>query len=112
MRKLLLLFALICTMQLHGQTVKEWMGLPPAPVEFPAFVNMRNVENKTFSQADLLTLSTFNIDNLTPAVGEQELRYHSLTWELSTMNDSIVIAPNNSAVPAIGLYAVYAENTQ
>ena len=69
MRKLLLLFALICTMQLHGQTVKEWMGLPPAPVEFPAFGNMRNVENKTFSQADLLTLSTFNIDNLTPAVG-------------------------------------------
>ena len=68
MRKLLLLFALICTMQLHGQTVKEWMGLPPAPVEFPAFGNTRNVENKTFSQADLLTLSTFNIDNLTPAV--------------------------------------------
>lgn len=112
MRKLLLLFALICTMQLHGQTVKEWMGLPPVPVEFPAFGNMRNVENKTFSQADLLTLSTFNIDNLTPAVGEQELQYHSLTWEVSTMNDSIVIAPNNSTVPAIGLYAVYAENTQ
>ena len=56
MRKLLFLFMLICTMQLHGQTVREWMGLPPVPVEFPAFGDMKNVENKTFSQADLLTL--------------------------------------------------------
>lgn len=67
MRKLLFLFMLICTMQLHGQTVREWMGLPPVPVEFPAFGDMKNVENKIFSQADLLTLSTFNIENLTPA---------------------------------------------
>ena len=103
---------LICTMQLHGQTVREWMGLPPVPVEFPAFGDMKNVENKTFSQADLLTLSTFNIENLTPAVGEQELQYHSLTWETATVNDNIVISQNKSAVPAIGLYAVYAENTQ
>ena len=65
MRKLLFLFMLICTMQLHGQTVREWMGLPPVPVEFPAFGDMKNVENKIFSQADLLTLSTFNIENLT-----------------------------------------------
>ena len=99
-------------MQLHGQTVREWMGLPPVPVEFPAFGDMKNVENKTFSQADLLTLSTFNIENLTPAVGEQELQYHSLTWETATVNDNIVISQNKSAVPAIGLYAVYAENTQ
>lgn len=99
-------------MQLHGQTVKEWMGLPPVPVEFPAFGDMKNVENKTFSQADLLTLSTFNIENLTPAVGEQELQYHSLTWESATVNDNIVISQNKSTVPAIGLYAVYAENTQ
>lgn len=103
---------LICTMQLHGQTVREWMGLPPVPVEFPAFGDMKNVENKTFSQADLLTLSTFNIENLTPAVGEQELQYHSLTWESATVNDNIVISQNKSTVPAIGLYAVYAENTQ
>ena len=103
---------LICTMQLHGQTVREWMGLPPVPVEFPAFGDMKNVENKTFSQADLLTLSTFNIENLTPAVGEQELQYHSLTWETATVNDNIVISQNKSTVPAIGLYAVYAENTQ
>ena len=99
-------------MQLHGQTVREWMGLPPVPVEFPAFGDMKNVENKTFSQADLLTLSTFNIENLTPAVGEQELQYHSLTWETATVNDNIVISQNKSTVPAIGLYAVYAENTQ
>ena len=99
-------------MQLHGQSVREWMGLPPVPVEFPAFGDMKNVENKTFSQADLLTLSTFNIENLTPAVGEQELQYHSLTWETATVNDNIVISQNKSAVPAIGLYAVYAENTQ
>ena len=112
MRKLLFLFMLICTMQLHGQTVREWMGLPPVPVEFPAFGDMKNVENKTFSQADLLTLSTFNIENLTPAVGEQELQYHSLTWESATVNDNIVISQNKSTVPAIGLYAVYAENTQ
>ena len=112
MRKLLFLFMLICTMQLHGQTVREWMGLPPVPVEFPAFGDMKNVENKIFSQADLLTLSTFNIENLTPAVGEQELQYHSLTWETATVNDNIVISQNKSAVPAIGLYAVYAENTQ
>ena len=112
MRKLLFLFMLICTMQLHGQTVREWMGLPPVPVEFPAFGDMKNVENKTFSQADLLTLSTFNIENLTPAVGEQELQYHSLTWETATVNDNIVISQNKSTVPAIGLYAVYAENTQ
>ena len=97
---------LICTMQLHGQTVREWMGLPPVPVEFPAFGDMKNVENKTFSQADLLTLSTFNIENLTPAVGEQELQYHSLTWETATVNDNIVISQNKSTVPAIGLYAV------
>ena len=103
---------LICTMQLHGQTVREWMGLPPVPVKFPAFGDMKNVENKTFSQADLLTLSTFNIENLTPAVGEQELQYHSLTWETATVNDNIVISQNKSTVPAIGLYAVYAENTQ
>ena len=103
---------LICTMQLHGQTVREWMGLPPVPVEFPAFGDMKNVENKIFSQADLLTLSTFNIENLTPAVGEQELQYHSLTWETATVNDNIVISQNKSIVPAIGLYAVYVENTQ
>ena len=103
---------LVCTMQLHGQTVREWMGLPPVPVEFPAFGDMKNVENKTFSQADLLTLSTFNIENLTPAVGEQELQYHSLTWETTTVNDNVVISQIKSAIPAIGLYAVYAENTQ
>lgn len=106
MRKLLFLFMLVCTMQLHGQTVREWMGLPPVPVEFPAFGDMKNVENKTFSQADLLTLSTFNIENLTPAVGEQELQYHSLTWETTTVNDNVVISQIKSAIPAIGLYAV------
>ena len=76
---------LICTIQLQGQTVREWMGLPSVPVEFPAFGDMKNVENKTFSQADLLTLSTFNIENFTPAVGERELQYHSLVWETAPM---------------------------
>ena len=112
MRKLLFLFMLICTMQLHGQTVQEWMGLPPRPGRVSGFRH-ENVENKTFSQKRIyLTLSTFNIENLTPAVGEQELQYHSLTWETATVNDNIVISQNKSTVPAIGLYAVYAENTQ
>jgi len=102
----------VCTIQLNGQTVKEWMSLPPVPVEFPAFGNVKNVENKTFSQADLLTLSTFNLENFSPSVGSRELQYHSLTWKNSTVTDDIVIANSGNEIPAIALNAVYAANTQ
>ena len=112
MKHLLFLFLFVCTIQLNGQTVKEWMGLPPVPVEFPAFGNVKNVENKTFSQADLLTLSTFNIENFTPSVGSRELQYHSLTWETANVTDDIVISKGGNDSPAIGLNAVYAANTQ
>lgn len=112
MKHLLFLFMFVCTIQLNGQTVKEWMSLPPVPVEFPAFGNVKNVENKTFSQADLLTQSTFNIENFSPSVGSRELQYHSLTWENSTVTDDIVIAKSGNEMPAIGLNAVYAANTQ
>ncbi len=87
-------------------------GITSRPGRVSGFRGHEKRGNKIFSQADLLTLSTFNIENLTPAVGEQELQYHSLTWETATVNDNIVISQNKSAVPAIGLYAVYAENTQ
>lgn len=103
---------IVCSIQLQAQTIGEWLGLPPVPVEMPAFGDMKNVEGKTFTPAQLLTSSLFNIENFTPEIDTRELQFHSLTWQQATVSDDVVTSDYKGTTPAIAIHAVYAANTQ
>ena len=97
---------------MQAQTIGAWLGLPPVPVEMPAFGDMKNVEGKTFTPAQLLTSSLFNIENFTPEIDARELHFHSLTWQQATVSDGVVKSDYKGTTPAIAIHAVYAANTE
>ena len=103
---------IVCSIQLQAQTIGKWMGLPPVPVEMPAFGDMKNVEGKTFTSAQLLTSSVFNIENFNPKVDSRELQFHSLTWQEASVSEGIVTTNHTGNTPAIVISAVYAANPQ
>lgn len=112
MRKLLLMLLIVCSTQVYGQTIRQWMSLPPIPVTPPALADTKNVDAQSFTNTQLLTLSTFDMENLSPAIGSPEWQFHSLIWKTSSVTDGIVSSGRLESPSAIQLNAVYVANTQ
>ncbi len=76
---------LICTMQLHGQTV-EWMGITSVG-RVSGFRDMKTGKQNIFPSGFINSFPRLISKTPNPCrVGEQELQYHSLTWETATVN--------------------------
>ena len=68
----ILVLLLAGTLSSQAQNVKEWLALPPIPVEKPALSNMKNVNERIFTDAMLGDFSGLNVQNLTPDNGKYE----------------------------------------
>ena len=68
----ILVLLLAGTLSSQAQNVKEWLALPPIQVEKPALSNMKNVNERIFTDAMLGDFSGLNVQNLTPDNGKYE----------------------------------------
>lgn len=112
MKKLFLFVWIIFSLQVQGQVIREWMSLPPIPVEMPAFHDQKNVNNQLFTPVSLLKFSTLSVENLSPAPGRFEQETEGLQWKYSDMADGEVLYSSQEKTPSVVYNAVYMANTE
>ncbi|WP_294139520.1 prolyl oligopeptidase family serine peptidase [uncultured Sanguibacteroides sp.] len=112
MKKLFLFVWIIFSLQVQGQVIREWMSLPPIPVEMPAFHDQKNVNNLLFTPVSLLKFSTLSVENLSPAPGRSEQETEGLQWKYSDMADGEVRYSSQEKTPSVVYNAVYMANTE
>ena len=107
MRKMLLMTLFVATLQAQGQTVKEWMQLPPIPVQRPVFGDTRDVDGQTFNDAKLLRMTTHPVETFRPEVGRAESS--GLVWSKVSADGEGAVAVQADRSPAVVYSATYAE---
>lgn len=107
MRKMLLMTLFVATLQAQGQTVKEWMQLPPIPVQKPVFGDTRDVDGQTFNDAKLLRMTTHPVETFRPEVGRAESS--GLVWSKVSADGEGAVAVQADRSPAVVYSATYAE---
>jgi len=112
MKKLACIIFIFFSLIVNGEDIKQWMNLPPMKVELPAFSKQKNVDGKTFTMEQLLTFSTLNVANLSPAPGATESKAPSLQWTVSHTEQGKVQAVLPNATPALQYHAVYLANSE
>lgn len=112
MKKLLLPLFLACSIGASGQTMNQWLGLTPVTVGQPALSNVKDVNNKTFTEAMLLDYSGIDVNNLVPDDNRQEDQFHELRWSKATLTADTVLAEDNARDATLNYYATYLSNTE
>ncbi|KIO43382.1 S9 family peptidase [Sanguibacteroides justesenii] len=112
MKKLLLFVWVIFSFQVQGQIIREWMSLPPIPVEMPAFHDQKNGNNQSFTPVSLLEFSTLSVENLTPVPEGIEQGTKDFQWRRSDAVDGKVRYSSRGKKPSIVYNAVYMANTE
>ena len=107
MKKMLLMTLLAATLQTQGQTIREWMQLPPIPAQMPALGNLPNVNHQRFSHTDLLRTANNAVDKFAPAVGREEIPGHA--WAKVPMEGDKVTASQTGKTYAIVYSATYVD---
>lgn len=108
MKTFFLSFLLIGLLQVQAQEVTEWLSLTPIPVELPAFSQVKNVKEQTFTENMLIEHNGINIGDLTPENNRTEEYAPQLRWSLATTDGDTVVAATQQ--PALNHYAVYFSN--
>lgn len=111
MKKLFLPLFLAGVFSVQAQTVKEWLGLTPIPVEKPALSNIRNVKDKLFSDDMLAEYNSVNIRNLTPDADRTEQAFRQLKWTAAATAEDTVSSESLQGF-ALRYYAFYFANPE
>lgn len=109
MKIIVLLFLMTLTPGVHAQTIKEWLGLTPIPLEKPALNEVKNVEGKIFTEDSYLTYATLNTTDLLPDAEKPCNRFHDLSWTKAGMLQDTVCIPRQTK-PSLGYYGFYINN--
>lgn len=110
MKKILLPVFLAGVITVQAQDVKEWLSLTPIPLEQPALSNVKNVKDKTFSDAMFTEYAGLNIRNLVPDASKTEDRFHQLKWTIASAEQDTVTAAKQEDL-SMNYYATYISNT-
>lgn len=110
MKKILLPVFLAGVITVQAQDVKEWLSLTPIPLEQPALSNVKNVKDKTFSDAMFTEFAGLNIRNLVPDASKTEDRFHQLKWTIASAEQDTVTAAKQEDL-SMNYYATYISNT-
>lgn len=110
MKKILLPVFLAGVITVQAQDVKEWLSLTPIPLEQPALSNVKNVKDKTFSDAMFTEFAGLNIRNLVPDASKTEDRFHQLKWTIASAEQDTVTAAKQDDL-SMNYYATYISNT-
>ena len=105
----ILVLLLAGTLSSQAQNVKEWLALPPIPVEKPALSNMKNVNERIFTDAMLGDFSGLNVQNLTPDNGKYEGK---LKWDIARMEQDTVVTTTSGEALTLNYYATYISNPE
>lgn len=111
MKKLFLPLFIACSLGASAQTISQWLSLTPVPVEKPALSNVKDVNNKTFTEAMLLDYSGIDINDLTPDADKKEDKFHDLRWTRASLSADTVLAGGQGQDMALNYFASYMENT-
>lgn len=110
MKKLLLSLSLCSILSVNAQNVGNWLSLTPLQIEKPAFSDMKNVKDKTFTDAMFIDYSGIDIQNLVPDPGKTENYCSGLSWEkISAEKDTLTIPEQKDYT--LNYYAFYLENS-
>lgn len=112
MRKLFLPLLLACTLASHGQKASQWLSLTPIQVEKPALGNVKDVNNKVFTDAMLLDYSAINIKNLIPDENKNENRFHHLRWTKALTEADTITTEEHKDDFTVNYYATYLSNSE
>lgn len=110
MKKILLPVFLAGVITVQAQDVKEWLSLTPIPLEKPALSNVKNVKDKTFSDAMFTEFAGLNIRNLVPDASKTEDRFQQLKWTIASAEQDTVTAAKQDDL-SMNYYATYISNT-
>lgn len=109
MKKILIPFLLAGALTVEAQPVKEWLSLTPIPLEKPALSNVKNVKDKTFTDAMFTDYNGLTIQNLVPDANRSEDHFHKLIWtQATTDGDTVTVAEQEDLT--LNYYAVYLSN--
>lgn len=105
----ILVLLLAGSLSSQAQNVKEWLALPSISVEKPALSNVKNVNNRIFSDAMLTEFSGLNIQNMSPENGKYEGK---LKWDIARMEQDTVVSAANGEALVLNHYATYISNPE
>ena len=105
---LLLLFIGLGTAQ--AQEAKEWLSLTPIPVKLPAFSDVKNVKDQTFTESMLSSYNSVDIEQLVPDNKRVESFFQQLSWSIAQTENDTIVAPQHPL--SINHYALYFSNSK
>lgn len=112
MKKLFLPLFIACALGANAQTIDQWLSLTPVTIEKPAFGDVKNVNNKVFTDALLLENSGITIGNLVPGTDKGENDFRDLKWTLATLTGDTVTTAENKDAFTLNYYAAYLSNSE
>lgn len=112
MKRSLLSLFLFCALGSQAQQANQWLELTPVKVGKPALSDMKDVNNKTFTDISLLNFSGINVETMIPEENKGELRSYNMGWRKAELNGDTVTATGNDKDFTLNYYAVYLFNDQ
>jgi hypothetical protein len=110
MKRVFLFLLCFSLTQVQAQEAKEWLSLTPIPVKLPAFSQVKNVKEQTFTENMLSNYNHVAIEQLVPDNNRTEHFFHELKWSMASTENDTVVATQQPL--SLNHYAVYFSNSE